>query len=219
MQLGEEVPSSDLTGPFAKEAPPRDPPTKVVYIGLEIPDEACEMVLQTAYEGGIGYWATGRNVTYAKQDLSGPAGGPTDTFDILYWSYELADKEILEIWYSEELIKLGVANDEMARQAARNAAQRIEDDAEHGWWRVDYNTIRLGIKRLFDHPPAPAFKMAQERFLQDYAEWTLSVSSRQMVGNRRLSRDVIRDIFGGQTDAGDCDTIVQLGIFGELVYG
>lgn len=182
-ELAEEPINNDPMGQPSPPLPTEN--TKIVYIGLEIPDLACESIMSTAIEGGIGYWSVARNIKYATPDLEPTASGRQHVDSIHYWSYELADKQEDQDWEDGE-------------------------GTEPDWHLVDYSVIRLGIKRLFDNA-SNGLTLTRQYFLIDHGEW--------MQGYLGHTAPVSSQIWGGQTDADACDTIVQLGLFGSVVYG
>jgi hypothetical protein len=174
---------------------------KSIQVFLEIPDVACESIMSTAVEGGINYWARVRKIKYAKQDLTGEAGGPTDTADILYYSFQVTDREEIE-----------------DQEAKQDTAGLPEEDAEDmvEWHDVDYSAIRRGLGILLnDWTNAPAWLAAKQAFWQDHGEWMAGWLGHPGSEHRTASDE----IWGGQCDADVCDLILQLGVFGEAVYG
>jgi hypothetical protein len=184
--------------PIPAATPPSPKKSKVVTIRLEIPDIACESIMSTALEGGIGYWSQADNIVYAAGDLrTSAADAIVDTDETLYWSYDLTSIDPEE-------------PDEDVDPSTLSAEELFESGTK---LTVNYDVIRLGIQRLFSrHTEVASLGLAREYFMIDHGEWMQNHL-------RNTAAPMSAQIWGGQSDADSCDTIVQLGLFGEVVYG
>lgn len=150
-------------------------------------------VFTTAFEGGIGYWSVTDEYHWAKPANSNQPTAPVNPH---------ATEDDLDYFYA---VIVSNEDDWGVEQAFVSETGEVQPITETQTLRIDIDVIERGMNLLVDK----------------VIEATKSEDPKVPFSNPYLRQMVVQwltDMEDGDSDVDGCDFVVQLGLFGEVVY-